>query len=447
MDQLKKLFESFLADGAAMAREIIELRRHLHQHPEIGHQELVTTGLLRTEMEKLNLTIYDKDLVTGFWADLDTGRPGPTIAVRSDIDALQVEEKTNLPFASKETGKMHACGHDVHMAIMIGAARLLAKHRDQLKGRIRFIAQPAEEVPPGGAEILIKAGVLKSPQVDAIVALHVDPSLPTGSLGMRDGINMAATYDFDMTVIGQSGHAAKPHEAVDAITVAAQIITGLQQVITRMVDPVNPALLTFGTIAGGTARNVVADKVLLRGTLRTLDAKLVRQLPRQIKKTAIDIARAFGANVKIIPVGDFPGLEADPKVNEIIFQAYKDLFPTGKTYRIPVILGGEDFSRYLQTTPGSMFRLGVGNKKIGADKPWHHSQFIVDEDAIPIGFITMAATVVRMLNAYKTKDKVESKDGKPGGRPSRRKPTGRPRRSRPHRSRPRPQPKKSDSNQ
>lgn len=395
-----ELFDNFQTDGRAIKDSIIKIRRRFHQYPEIGHREIQTTAILKKELARLGLDIKDNKLPTGLWAELDTGRPGPVVAVRSDIDALPVSEQTGLPFASKNDGRMHACGHDVHMAVLLGTARLLTRQKKNLVGRIKFICQPAEEIPPGGARPMIKAGVLKNPQVDAILALHVDPALPTGSIGIRDGATMASVYDFDIRVIGRSGHAALPHNTIDAIPIAAEIVSGLQQLISRKVDPVQPAVITFGTVKGGGTRNVIAGEVTLEGTARSLNPSLSKKLPGLIRKTASGIARAFGARVEIIDVADYPVLKSDPRINKFITGAFRGVYPLGKVYNIPEVLGGEDFACYLEKIPGAMFRLGVGNKKIGADKPWHHPAFIIDEEAIPVGYTTMAAAVAGLLYSW-----------------------------------------------
>jgi amidohydrolase len=399
MENSKALYAKFLYDGVNIANSIVKLRRAFHKYPEIGHQEYRTTILLKKEFAKLGLKIVDGYASTGLWAELNTGRPGPVVAVRTDIDALPVAEKTNLPFASKMPGKMHACGHDVHMAILIGTARLLSRHKKDLVGRVKFICQPAEEIPPGGARPLIKAGVLNNPKVDAILALHVDPMLPTGSIGIRDGETMASTYDFDIKILGKPGHAALPHNAVDAITITAEIITGMQQVVSRMVDPVKPVVITFGTIRGGRVRNAIADEVTIEGTARSLDKSVSKRFPQLIKRTAGEIAKAFGARVEINSIANYPVLRSDARVNRFISDSFKVAYPKGKVHLIPQVLGGEDFACYLEKVPGAMFRLGVRNKKIGADKPWHHPVFIIDEKAIPIGYITMATTVANILNS------------------------------------------------
>jgi len=408
MKKLQDIYSSLLTDGASIQDSIIKLRQKLHQYPEVGHKEFKTTELLKKELSRLGLTIFDKGLPTGLWAELDTGRKGPTIAIRTDIDALPVLEQTGLKFASRNRGKMHACGHDVHMAVLVGTARLLAKHQDSLNGRIKFLCQPAEEVPPGGARQLIKAGVLRKPDVEAIIALHVDPHLPTGAIGLRDGAGMASVYDFDIVITGKSGHAALPHQTVDAIAVASEVISGLQQLVSRKIDPVLPAVLTFGTIKGGGVRNVIAGEVTIEGTARCLDTELAKNLPRMIRKTAGDIGKAFEAGVEVKSVADYPVLKSDASVNRFIADSYLSLFPKGKAYHIPEVMGGEDFACYLEKVPGAMFRLGVGNKRIGADKPWHHPAFIIDEKAIPVGYITMAGIAANLILGWRKRQKPET---------------------------------------
>lgn len=400
MNSLSNIYNRVHRDAARLAPAIIKLRRHLHQYPEIGHQEFKTTDRLRKELGALNLRLFDGGIPTGLWARFDTGKPGPVVAIRTDIDALPITEKTGLPFASKHDGFMHACGHDVHMAILVGTAQLLSKYKDDLIGSVTFICQPAEEIPPGGARPLIDAGVLEKPKVDAIIALHVDPSLPTGAIGVRDGVNFASVFDFDLTIIGKGGHAALPHHAVDAIATAAEVISGLQQLVSRKIDPIEPAVITFGTIHGGDVRNAVAGEVVIEGTARSLDPALSRIIPKLMKKTAGDIARAFGAKAVLTPVANYPALKTDPRVNAVVTEAFRSAWPDGKVLTVPKIMGAEDFACYLEKVPGTMIRLGCGNKKIGADKSWHNPAFMVDEEAIAIGIMTMTAATAALLHTW-----------------------------------------------
>ncbi len=388
------------AAAGVIEQPILALRRRLHQFPEISNQEFRTTLTLKKELEKLGLTIHAGLTPTGLWADLDSGRPGPTVAIRTDIDALAVMEETDLPYASKIPGVMHACGHDVHMAVLMGTARLLTRFRAELVGRVRFIAQPAEEQPPGGARPLIDAGVLKNPSVDVILALHVDPALPAGGIGVRDGVNFVAVHDFDIRVVGRAAHAAFPHRAVDAVAVAAEIISGLQQVVSRHIDPIHPAVVTLGTITGGRARNIIAGEVFIEGTARSLDPAVTRKMPGLIRRIAVGIGRGLGARVEVTSRGAYPPLRCDPKVNARVAGAFRALYPGGRI-RVPsLVMGSEDFACYLDDVPGAMFRLGVANKAIGADKPWHHPAFTVDERAIRVGYSTMALAAAGLLRDW-----------------------------------------------
>ncbi len=401
MHRCDSLFSDFINHGQSIAPHIINLRRHFHQHPEVGHREYKTTVRLKKELKNLKLTIHDGHAPTGLWAELRTGKPGPVIAVRSDIDALPIQETTDLPYTSKRPGFSHACGHDVHMAVLIGTAKILTKFKNQLCGTVKFLCQPAEEVPPGGARELISAGVLKNPKVDAIVALHDDPTLPTGHIGIRDGVTMAATFDFDIIIKGRTGHAALPHKAIDAITIASHVITGLQQIVSRMVDPIDAVAISFGTIKGGTVRNGIAETVHIEGTARSLSPTITKKLPGIIKKAAVNIAKGLGGNVDFKPIAGYPLFVSDARVNSFIVDSYKMLYPKGKVHIVDKVLGGEDFACFLEKVPGAMFRLGVKNAKIGANKPWHHSSFTVDEDAISTGYITMAGIVTRLLFNWK----------------------------------------------
>ncbi|MDD4052473.1 MAG: amidohydrolase [candidate division Zixibacteria bacterium] len=394
------LFARRLAAAGAIEKPILALRRRLHQFPELSNNEFRTTLTLKKELERLGLAVHAGLTPTGLWADLDSGRPGPTVAIRTDIDALAVTEQTGLPYASKVPGVMHACGHDVHMAVFIGTARLLAKFLADLVGRVRFIAQPAEEQPPGGARPLIDAGVLKNPPVDVILALHVDPALRVGSIGVRDGVNFVAVHDFDIRVVGRAAHAAFPHRAVDALAVAAEIISGLQQVVSRQIDPIHPAVVTLGTIAGGRARNIIPGEVFIEGTARSLDPAVTRKMPGLIRKIAVGIGRGLGARVEVIPRGAYPPLRCDPRVNGRVAGAFRALYPDGRIRTHALVMGAEDFACYLDHVPGTMFRLGVANRTIGADKPWHHPAFIVDERAIRIGYSTMTLAAADLLHHW-----------------------------------------------
>ncbi|MDF1543554.1 MAG: M20 family metallopeptidase [bacterium] len=374
----------------------VSWRRHLHQNPETANEEFETTRFLRAEIKKLGLRILPIKMKTGLLVELKGSSPGKTVAVRTDIDALPILEQSGVPFKSRRPGFMHACGHDMHMATVLGLAAVLKNFQKKLKGNVRFIFQPAEEKPPGGATPMIENGALKN--VSMIFGLHVDPHLATGKIGVRDGVTMASVIDFDLVVHGRGGHAARPQHAVDAIVIAAEVIESLQKIVSRETDPILPTAVTFGKIEGGTARNVIADRVLLTGTARTLSARDSRRLPKMIKRTADNICKAHGAKAEMNIIARYPVLHNSPKANRLFERNFKKLFGAGKIEQTDQTLGGEDFACYLQEVLGAMFRLGVMNKSIGADKSWHSPHFIADEQALFFGTSVLAASVLDYLN-------------------------------------------------
>lgn len=388
----KHTASKILKNVDSLAANQIKWRRHLHQYPEVAYEEHQTTAFLKKQVQALGLKLLPLSMETGLLAELKGNKPGPTVAVRTDIDALPILEATGLPFSSKIDGRMHACGHDMHMATILGTATALASLKKDFSGTVRFIFQPAEEVPPGGARPMIANGALKD--VEMIFGLHVDPHVPTGKIGLRDGVIMASVYDFDIIIKGQSGHAARPHLAVDSIVVAAEVIESLQKVISREMDPVQPAAITFGQIQGGTARNVIADQVSIIGTARTLSEDAFKKIPLHIKRTLAGICKARGADFEIREIANYPLLKNHPQTNRLFEKNFNSLYGKGKVLQTEPTLGGEDFACYLEQVPGAMFRLGVMNKKIKADKSWHSPQFICDEAALAYGTSLLVSSVL-----------------------------------------------------
>ena len=374
----------------------IKWRRYLHQYPEVSNKEFETTKYLSNEIQKLSLKINKNKQPTGFTTDIIGNKKGPLVAVRTDIDALPILEQTNLSYQSKNKGCMHACGHDMHMATILGAATILKELQNELSGSVRFLFQPSEEMPPGGAIPMIENGVLDGVQM--IFGLHVDPHLQTGKIGLRDGISMGSVTDFDLIIHGRSGHAARPHHTVDAITTAAEVVESLQKIVSREVDPIDPVVITFGKISGGYARNVICDKVHLVGTIRTLSPKAAKDVPKKVKQITQAICKARGASMEMIIEGEYPVLVNDIDTNNIIKHNFESLFGKNKIEDTPPVLGGEDFACYLEHVKGAMFRLGVMNKKIKADQPWHSPNFIVDEQALYHGTSVIVASILDAMN-------------------------------------------------
>jgi amidohydrolase len=397
MPQNADLYAEIQRQAGRVHADQIRWRRHLHAHPELSNQEFATTTFLKERLRAIGARLLRLDLPTGVLAEISGSRPGPTIAIRSDVDALPILEKTGVPFSSRNHGCMHACGHDMHMASVLGAAAVLSKLRNKFPGTVRFIFQPAEEMPPGGARPMIANGALKN--VKMIFGLHVDPGVPTGKIGLRDGTTMAAVYDFDLHILGKGGHAARPHTTVDAIVVAAEVVNSIQTIISREIDPVCPAVVTFGKILGGNARNVVAERVVLTGTARTLSSQIARLLPALIRRTTAGICRARGAKYELHEIARYPVLSNHGAANRIFERNFERLFGARKVVETEVVLGGEDFACYLEKVPGAMFRLGIRNQKIKADKPWHSDQFVADEDALAVASALFAATAIDALHS------------------------------------------------
>jgi amidohydrolase len=377
---------------------MIRLRRKLHEHPETALQEFETQKTIASALKEIGLKVDSKIWKTAVVGTLNGKKAGKTVGIRSDMDALPVTEQTGYEFASKNPGKMHACGHDVHMAAVWGAARILSDMKESLQGTVKFIYQPSEEVHPGGAKPLIECGVLKNPDVSTMFGLHVDSTVPYGAIGIKEGAMMAQADDWNLEVLGRSGHGARPHETIDSVVVAAHIITALQTIASRQVNPLEPVVVSIGAINGGTATNIITDKVTLRGTARSLNPELTEKLPKLIEKIIVGVCEAFGASYNLRYNRGYPVLFNDKEVNEIYRQSAVELF--GKKAVVEIdnpSMGGEDFSYYAKAVPGAMIRLGVGNKKIGADKPWHHSAFKVDERAISFGAAILAMATIKAL--------------------------------------------------
>jgi amidohydrolase len=399
MNQFTDLIDEVLTIVKKGQKKRIAWRRHLHQNPELSFQEHDTTDYIAREIKKLKLKPVPIKIPTGLVADLNGTGPGRTIALRTDIDALPVQERTGLAYRSRRPGRMHACGHDMHMATVLGAASVLNRMRHKFAGKVRFIFQPAEEMPPGGARPMIAGGVLKA--VDMILGLHVDPDLPVGTISLRDGPVMASVYDFDIAIKGRGGHAARPHTAVDAIAVASEVIESLQKTVSREVDPMSAVALSIGKIEGGAARNVIADHVIMNATCRAMNPSIARKMPGLIKRTIGGVCRARGAMFEIEEIASYPVLKNSPAANRLLERNYVSLFGKRRIVQTEMVLGGEDFACYVEKIPGAMFRLGIRNKRIGADKPWHSPEFIADEEALTYGTALMVLSALDFLNSPK----------------------------------------------
>jgi amidohydrolase len=371
-----------------LAPRLIEIRRHLHAHPELSGKEYQTSAYVAGVLSAAGLHTQEEVGKTGVVAELSGGGTDERLlAIRTDMDALPIVERTGLEFSSRNEGVMHACGHDVHTTVGLGTAMVLAQLGVELPGKTRFIFQPAEEIAQGAAW-MVADGVMKD--VDSIFSLHVFPSIPAGSVGIRYGALTAAADDLEITIIGEAGHGARPHEAIDAIWIAAQVITGLQQAISRTQNPLRPIVLTLGTISGGRAYNIIADRVQMSGTVRSLHLDTRATLPGWIEQIVTSICDTYGAKCQVNYRHGVPSVQNDITLTQILESSVRAAWGNDKVQILPEpSLGAEDFSVYLQHAPGSMFRLGVGLPE-GKNYPLHHPQFMVDESAIITGVVTMA---------------------------------------------------------
>ena len=370
---------------------LVAIRRELHMHPELSMEEFETTRRIRGWLEEAGLSVQTFGLETGLAADIEGGAPGPTVALRADIDALPIAEETGLPFASRVPGKMHACGHDFHTAAMIGAALLLHRNRDRLKGRVRMIFQPGEEI-AAGARAMIRAGVLEG--VDAILGMHNKPDLPVGTVGIRAGALMASVDRFLIRVTGKGGHGAIPDAAVDPIVAASSIVGALQTVVSRNVSPLDSAVVSVCRFHAGTTWNVIPDRAELEGTVRAFDAEVRRRLPEQIGRVAESVAAGYGASAELIWMEGQTFVNNDPEMAALMARAAEELGLTVVEARPTT--AGEDFSMYQEHVPGCFIWMGTSGTE-----EWHHPRFTLNEDALPLSAALFAHAAELALEALK----------------------------------------------
>lgn len=368
--------EETTLDLAAMGGRLRDWRRHLHRHPEVAGHEFETADFLHRHLEGLGLPVTAM-AGTGLRAVLAGDPDGRTVALRADMDALPLTETAGREYGSVNPGAMHACGHDGHMAILLGVAELLARRPERLPGSVVFLFQPAEELPPGGATTLIEAGALDG--VDAIFGLHLWQKLPTGTVGVVTGPMMAQSDNFRITVTGRGGHGSTPHLTADPILAAAQIVVSLQSVVSRGIDPLRPAVLSFGQVAGGTAYNIIPETVTLRGTVRTFDPAVQEFMARRLAEISAATAQALGAAAAVEYEPGYPPLVNDPAMAEFVRSVTVRTLGGDALRAIDPVMGGEDFAYYLQKIPGAFLFFGAGD---GHPYPHHHPAFDIDEAAL-----------------------------------------------------------------
>ncbi|MCX8112499.1 MAG: M20 family metallopeptidase [Bacteroidia bacterium] len=376
---------------------LVEWRRYLHQHPEPSFEEWNTQRYLLSQLEAVPDLRLKASAQTGIVADLITDPKGPWIALRADMDALPIAEQSDRPYRSQRPGYMHACGHDAHMAILLGSLFLLSYRRSEWSGGIRFIFQPGEEKSPGGASLLIKEGILDEVPIQAIWGIHVTPQLQVGEVGLRPGPFMAASDEIHIRLIGRGGHAAYPHLTSDPIAVAASLLTQLQMVVSRASDPRSPTVLTFGRFWGGTAPNVIPTQVELAGTLRTFDEEWRARSKNLIQHLTRQTAELWGLQAEIVFAPGYPVLYNHPQLTDLTRRWIAEIIDEDRIQEIPLWLSSEDFAFYSQRIPACFIRLGTAGEVSETHQPVHTPYFDIDERALSIGAAILAHVALRAL--------------------------------------------------
>ena len=379
------------AEVDAIADSLVEWRRDFHRHPETAFQEHRTSSVVRAFLEAAGIEVR-ACAGTGLRGLLRGGRPGRTVALRADMDALPVAEIADHDYVSENPGVMHACGHDGHMAILMGAARILAARRETLEGNVVFLFQPSEENPPGGAPLMVQEGALEG--VDSIFGLHLWQPLPSGIVGLRAGAMMAQADEFKVVVQGRGGHASQPQLTVDPVVVASHVVVAAQTIVSRFIDPVEAAVVSFTTIHGGRIHNIIPDSVTMTGTVRTFEPAVQRAVKQRLGEVCDATCRLFGATAEFTYTDGYPPLMNDAASVELAGRVAAREFGADRVRTIAPVMGGEDFAYYLQHVPGAFVMLGIGDNR---PHPHHNARFDIDETVLPIGVRLMTAVALETL--------------------------------------------------
>ena len=391
--------EALRRDAEALEQTLVSDRRHLHQNPELSFEEVQTSAFVQERLRDLNIPFTAGIGGYGVVANLQGHRPGPVVALRADMDALPIQEANDVPYASKVPGVMHACGHDVHTASLLGVAALLRSRTQEFSGTVRFLFQPAEEKLPGGASLMIRDGALANPVPQAIYGQHVMPLLPAGTVGFRSGRYMASADEIRLTIRGKGGHAAMPHLNTDSVLIASHIVVALQQVVSRRANPTLPSVLSFGHIIGEGAYNVLPNDVRLRGTFRTMDETWRAQAHALIREIASGTASAMGAICDVEIDRGYPMLFNHPEPTALARSTAEAYLGPQQVVDLDLWMAAEDFAFYAQQIPATFYRLGTRNEAKGWVSSVHTSTFDVDESALPLGAGLMAAIALEQLAA------------------------------------------------
>jgi amidohydrolase len=360
--------------------EVVSWRRYMHQHPELSFKETKTAEYIKEKLLRFGLEVKTNMGGHGLIGILNGGQPGKTIALRADFDALPIDDEKEVPYKSQTPGVMHACGHDGHTAILLGTAQTLSEYRQQLKGKVIFIFQPAEETPPGGAKFMIEDGALEG--VDYVFGAHLDSQNPLGKITVGEGYEMAAVDKFAIHIQGKGGHGARPHDSIDSIVIGSDIVSALQKIVSRGVNPLRSAVVTIGVFQSGTAFNVIADKATLEGTVRTFDGDVRKLIEKQIHSIVEGITSAYGATFSIDYLNGYPALYNHPEETNTVRALLSEEFSEENVIDMEPTMGAEDFSYFLNEKPGTYFRVGSQNEEAATSYPHHHPKFDIDERAL-----------------------------------------------------------------
>lgn len=399
MIPLPELERNFVAPSLDLPWEsdIVALRRDFHAHPELGYEEVRSAGIIAARLRELGYEVRENVGKTGVVALLRGAKPGPCVLVRADMDALPVREENGWEWKSTVGGKMHACGHDAHMAIGLTVARLLAEERENLAGSVKFMFQPAEEG-MGGAGRMIDDGALQDPKPDFALALHVWTPLEKGVLGVSSGPVMACADEFRARILGKGGHGAMPHQTVDAVVMAAHVVTALQTILSRNLKPLDSGVVTVGKLQAGSAFNVIPGEAFLEGTTRAFDQDVRKTLETRCREIIETLPRAFGGRGEFHFIKGYPATVNDATVVERLLPVFKSVAGEENVQPFEPTLGAEDFSMVLEHIPGCYFFVGARNAEIDAVYPHHHPKFNIDESALHLGAKAMVAAVKELLS-------------------------------------------------
>lgn len=390
----KEMFAEITQELSENFEEVKNWRRYLHQHPELSFEEEQTAKFIEEKLISFGLEVQTQIGGNGLVGILKGSKPGKTIALRADFDALPIEDEKDVPYKSLNPGVMHACGHDGHTSALLGTAKVLSKYRDGIKGTIKFIFQHAEEKPPGGAKFMIEKNILED--VDYVFGAHLASDLPVGKIAVGDGFKMAAVDKFEIIIEGKGGHGARPHNSIDSLVIGTNIVNSLQQIVSRKIDPLQSAVVTIGIFHAGTAFNVIPGKAKIEGTVRTFDEQVRDQVEEEINTIVKGITSGFHASYKIDYLRGYPALYNHKAETDTVRNLFSEVFSEEDVIEMKTTMGAEDFAYFLKEKPGTFFNVGSWNNSEDTHYPHHHPKFDFDERAL----INIGKAFVKIVSHY-----------------------------------------------